>query len=166
MLISGAGDVVQAERGQGGEGNEEAGICGLDVEPGRVERLSRVRHLAPFQACELALVRQAHRDFTLGSEYANSGIRKFCNDLIEARSAKDDLSKDLTSVPALGQTGSIPERWPVAARDRRAARHTVSIRMLGSRLFDAFRSNLGRTVGMIQDARLDVLIDHLVPPVT
>jgi len=27
-------------------------------------------------------------DFTLGSEYANSGIQKFCNDLLEARSAK------------------------------------------------------------------------------
>jgi len=52
--------------------------------------------------------RRPIEDFTLGSEYANSGIRKFCNDLLEARSAKDDLGKDLTSVPALGQTGSIP----------------------------------------------------------
>jgi hypothetical protein len=55
--------------------------------------------------------RRPIEDFTLGSEYANSGIRKFCNDLLEARSEKDDLGKDLTSVPALGQTGSIPSKY-------------------------------------------------------
>jgi hypothetical protein len=31
-------------------------------------------------------------DFTVGSEYAKSGIQKFCNDLLEARSAEADLS--------------------------------------------------------------------------
>ena len=40
--------------------------------------------------------------------------------------------------------------------------HTQST--IGSRLFDAFRSNLGRTVFMIQDARLDVHVDHRGAP--
>jgi hypothetical protein len=43
------------------------------------------------------------KDFTMGSDYANSGIQKFCNDLLEARSAKADLSGDLPSAPASGQ---------------------------------------------------------------
>lgn len=49
-------------------------------------------------------------NFTLGSKYADSGIQKFCNDLVEERPAKDDLSRDLTSEPALRQTGSIPSK--------------------------------------------------------
>jgi hypothetical protein len=47
------------------------------------------------------------KDFTMGSEYANSGIQKFCNDLLEARSAKAGLSGDLPSGPASGQTEPI-----------------------------------------------------------
>jgi len=44
------------------------------------------------------------KDFMVGTEYANSGIQKFCNDLLEARSAKTDLRGDFRPAPASGQT--------------------------------------------------------------
>lgn len=47
------------------------------------------------------------KDFTIGSEYADSGIQNFCNDLLEARSAEIDPSGDIQSAPVFEQTGPI-----------------------------------------------------------
>jgi len=46
-------------------------------------------------------------DFMLGSEYANSGIRKFCGDLLETRPATEDPGRGFPSEPAFERTGSI-----------------------------------------------------------
>lgn len=46
-------------------------------------------------------------DFMLGSRYADSGIQRFCNDLLEEVPAKDVLCGDLPSGHTSGRTGSI-----------------------------------------------------------
>jgi hypothetical protein len=49
------------------------------------------------------------QDFMLGREYADSGIRAFCNDLLEEMPAKDAQGRDLPSAPPR-RTGSIPSK--------------------------------------------------------
>ena len=56
-------------------------------------------------------------DFTLGSEYAATGIQSFCNDLLQDISARDDRGRDLRSGSASARTASM------SSRNRRGKSH-------------------------------------------
>ncbi len=53
-----------------------------------------------FRLLSLLRFGRSIEDFTLGSEYAATGIQRFCNDLLEEIAAKDTARRDLHSEPA------------------------------------------------------------------